>query len=85
MESLKVFEKAFLRGGCLILEGLLVVEMYTFLDGRKDPILETVDLQYSVWNLMVECVDSESEETTLQYLRTHLGVHVDGELAGEGI
>ena len=66
------------------------LEKYT-MDGRKDAITDTVDLQYSLKHLMSRCSDFKEEETALQYLGTQLGVKVlltpkfHAELAGEGV
>jgi len=55
----------------MIEESLL--EKYT-LDGRKDAITGTIDLQFSLRHLMAECTDFKEEETALQNLGSQLGV-----------
>ena len=50
-------------------------EKYTH-DGRKDPITGTSDLQFSLHQLLAECINFKEEETALQYLGTQLGVTV---------
>ncbi|KAI2509512.1 hypothetical protein MHU86_4889 [Fragilaria crotonensis] len=66
------------------------LEKYT-LDGRKDNITGTIDLRYSLRNIMAECTDFKDEESALQYLGSQLGVTVlltpkfHAELAGEGV
>ena len=49
------------------------LDKYT-LDGRKDHITGTVDLQFSLRNIMTECADFKQEETALQHLGSQLGV-----------
>ena len=66
------------------------VEKYT-IEGRKDNITGTIDLQYSLRNIMAQCTDFKHEETALQFLGSQLGVTVlltpkfHAELAGEGV
>ncbi len=62
------------------------------LDGRKDNITGTIDIQYSLRHIMVECTDFKHEdESALQCLGSQLGVKVSltpkflAEIAGEGI
>jgi hypothetical protein len=50
-----------------------------------------MDLQFSLYHVMAECIDFKEEKTALQYLGTQLGVSVQltpkfhAERAGEGI
>ena len=66
------------------------MEKYT-VDGRKDAITGSINLQFSLRHLLAECTDFKEEETALQYLGTQLGVQVEltpkfhAELAGEGV
>ena len=67
------------------------LEKYT-LDGCKDNITGTIDLQYSLRHIMAECTDFKHEdESALQCLGSQLGMKVLltpkflAELAGEGI
>ena len=82
----RAFYKFCQRG--LIERGSL--EKYT-LDGCKDNITGTIDLQYSLRHIMAECTDFKHEESALQYLGSQLGVKVlltpkfHAELAGEGV
>jgi hypothetical protein len=62
------------------------------LDGRKDNITGTIDIQYSLHHIMAECTDFKHEdESALQCLGSQLGMKVLltpkflAELAGEGI
>ncbi len=61
------------------------------LDGRKDNITGTIDLEYSLRHIMAECTDFKHKELALQYLGSQLGVKVlltpkfHAELAGEGV
>jgi len=66
------------------------LEKYT-LDGKKDPITQEVDLQFSLRHILQSCTDFREEETALEYLGSELGVKVQltpkfhAELAGEGV
>jgi hypothetical protein len=51
------------------------VEKYT-LDGCKDNITGTIDLQYSLHHIMAECTDFKHEGSALKYLGSQLGVKV---------
>jgi hypothetical protein len=67
------------------------LEEYT-VDGRKDAMIGTVDLRYSLIHLLGECTDFKDEQTALQFLLdTQLGVMViltpkfHAKLAGKGV
>ncbi len=61
------------------------------MDGRKDAITGTIDLQYSLKHLLGKCTDFKDEQTALQFFGTQLGVMVilipkfHAELAAEGV